>query len=84
MTVTPKEKGLGTRKNEGSRGPDRHTWRRSTITVVCGPLSRLQHGVGGVEWGGDMVRSERAPPAAHSNSSDARTAWRAPPVVSFC
>ena len=27
---------------------------------MCGPFNRLQHGVGGVEWDGDVVRSERA------------------------
>ena len=49
--------------SEGSGVADRHTRRGATIAVVCGPFTWLQHGVGGVEWGGDMVKSERTPPA---------------------
>ena len=45
--------------------PDRHTRRSGTVEVVCGPFTRLQHGVGGVEWGGDVFRSEHVPPTAH-------------------
>ena len=38
--------------------PDRHTRRSGTVAVVCGPFTRLQHGVGGVEWGGDARPSQ--------------------------
>ena len=66
LTVTPKEKGCTPGKVEGRGVPHRHTRRRGTVAVGCGPFTQLQHGVGGVEWARNVVRSELAPPAAHS------------------
>ena len=57
--MTLKEKGLRTGKSGTQRVPDQHIRRSGTVAVVCGPFTQLQHGVGGVEWGGDVVQSER-------------------------
>ena len=42
-------------EEKGSRAPDRHTRRRGTVAMVCGPLTREQLGVGlsNGGWGQD-------------------------------
>ena len=61
----PRKKGGYTpRKVEGCWFLGQYTRRSGTVAVVCGPFNPLQHGVGGVEWGGDAVRSAPPPPPA--------------------
>ena len=59
----PERKGGYTKgKAEGCGVPGRYTRRSGTVAVVCRPFNPLQHGVWGVEWGGDAVYSECPPP----------------------